>query len=254
MSPSPGGWVTGRRQQVRNGNDRAPGLWPWARPTRPGCGSTSTSPSSVPPGPSRTPASTTASCGSSASTWLDVPPAHVVDRPGAAIIRLTVFVRNPRPGAGDVRRAKEAIELRMSDERGRPRGPMQTGKPMAWDDPTAHRPPHRGGSANEDEVRSSALRAQVHGRSHAGFTQAELAEPMGTTRSATVRMEGGAVRPALATLDKLASAGWRRAGRSGRREPFGQLLHRQAGARATPPSAGPADRTRGRVMGGLGAG
>jgi hypothetical protein len=164
-------------------------------------------------------------------------------------IRKKPAARSGRRAAGE--RSDRATHVRRARQTTRTDA---NGQAHGLGRPNAHRPPHRGGSANEDEVRSSALRAQVHGRSHAGFTQAELAEPMGTTRSATVRMEGGAVRPALATLDKLASAGWRRAGRWGRREPFGQLLHRQAGARATPPSAGPADRTRGRVMGGLGAG
>lgn len=60
--------------------------------------------------------------------------------------------------------------------------------------------------AYEDEVRISAFRAMVYRlRVEAGLTQAELAERMGTTQSAITRMEGGAARPTLETLEKLAA-------------------------------------------------
>ena len=62
-------------------------------------------------------------------------------------------------------------------------------------------------AAYEDEARIAAFRELVHRlRTEAGFTQAALAERMGTTQSAIARMEGGGTRPTLDTLEKLAAA------------------------------------------------
>jgi transcriptional regulator with XRE-family HTH domain len=77
-----------------------------------------------------------------------------------------------------------------------------------WDDVKAQRPlTEEGRVAYEDEARISAFRAMVcRLRTEAGFTQAELADRMGTTQSAIARMEGGGARPTLETLEKLAAA------------------------------------------------
>ena len=48
--------------------------------------------------------------------------------------------------------------------------------------------------------------AVIAARSHAGLTQAQLAERMGTTQSAIARLEGGKSRPSTTTLQKLAHA------------------------------------------------
>lgn len=48
--------------------------------------------------------------------------------------------------------------------------------------------------------------ALIAARSHAGLTQAELAERMGTTQSAVARLESGKVRPSTSTLEKVAKA------------------------------------------------
>lgn len=48
--------------------------------------------------------------------------------------------------------------------------------------------------------------AVIAARSHAGLTQKELAERMGTTQSAIARLEGGKSRPSTSTLEKLAKA------------------------------------------------
>jgi ribosome-binding protein aMBF1 (putative translation factor) len=59
-------------------------------------------------------------------------------------------------------------------------------------------------AALEDEF---ALAAQViEARARAGLTQAELAERMGTSQSAVARLESGAGKPSVATLEKLAKA------------------------------------------------
>ena len=81
-------------------------------------------------------------------------------------------------------------------------------KRMIWDEITASRPRTEAGrSAYEDEARISAFRELVYRlRTEAGLTQADLAERMGTTQSAIARMEGGASRPTLETLEKLATA------------------------------------------------
>ena len=49
-------------------------------------------------------------------------------------------------------------------------------------------------------------RALIGSRIHAGITQAELAERVGTTQSAIARLEGGSVTPSVAMLCRLASA------------------------------------------------
>ncbi|WP_336981036.1 helix-turn-helix transcriptional regulator [Altererythrobacter fulvus] len=46
----------------------------------------------------------------------------------------------------------------------------------------------------------------VEARSRAGLTQEELAERMGTSRSAIARLESGTARPSVTTLEKLARA------------------------------------------------
>lgn len=52
-----------------------------------------------------------------------------------------------------------------------------------------------------------ALAAQlIEARARAGLTQAELAERMGTSQSAVARLESGAAKPSVATLEKLARA------------------------------------------------
>lgn len=48
--------------------------------------------------------------------------------------------------------------------------------------------------------------ALIAARSHAGLTQVELAERMGTTQSAIARLESGRVRPSTSTLEKVAKA------------------------------------------------
>ena len=58
--------------------------------------------------------------------------------------------------------------------------------------------------ALEDEF---ALIAQlIEARARAGLTQAQLAERMGTQQAAVARLEGGRVRPSLATLRRYAEA------------------------------------------------
>ena len=58
--------------------------------------------------------------------------------------------------------------------------------------------------ALEDEF---ALIAQlIEARARAGLTQAEVAERMGTQQAAVARLEGGRVRPSLATLRRYAQA------------------------------------------------
>jgi len=49
-------------------------------------------------------------------------------------------------------------------------------------------------------------RALIGARAHAGISQAELAERMGTTQSAVARMESGKGRPSSSTLAKVAKA------------------------------------------------
>lgn len=71
----------------------------------------------------------------------------------------------------------------------------------AWRKDPAYREAYE---ALEDEF---ALAAQViEARARAGLTQAELAERMGTSQSAIARLESGAARPSVATLEKLAKA------------------------------------------------
>ncbi len=48
--------------------------------------------------------------------------------------------------------------------------------------------------------------ALVKARAHAGLTQAELAERMGTTPAAVARLEGGRANPSTGTLRKVARA------------------------------------------------
>jgi len=81
-------------------------------------------------------------------------------------------------------------------------------KRTSWDEIKAKRPlTEDGRAAFDDEARISAFRELVYRlRTEAGFTQAELAERMGTTQSAIARMEGGGTRPTLETLEKLAVA------------------------------------------------
>jgi ribosome-binding protein aMBF1 (putative translation factor) len=56
----------------------------------------------------------------------------------------------------------------------------------------------------EDEF---ALIAQlIEARARAGLTQAEVAARMGTKQAAVARLEGGRVRPSLATLRRFAQA------------------------------------------------
>lgn len=58
--------------------------------------------------------------------------------------------------------------------------------------------------ALEDEF---ALIAQlIEARARAGLTQAQVAERMGTKQAAVARLEGGRVRPSLATLRRYAEA------------------------------------------------
>jgi ribosome-binding protein aMBF1 (putative translation factor) len=58
--------------------------------------------------------------------------------------------------------------------------------------------------ALEEEFALAA--AVIAARAHAGLTQAQLAERMGTTQSAIARLEGGKSKPTTATLEKLAAA------------------------------------------------
>lgn len=48
--------------------------------------------------------------------------------------------------------------------------------------------------------------AVIGARAHAGLTQGELAERMGTSQSAIARLESGRSRPSTTTLAKLAAA------------------------------------------------
>ena len=48
--------------------------------------------------------------------------------------------------------------------------------------------------------------ALIGARAHAGLTQEELAERMGTSQSAIARLESGRSRPSTTTLAKLAAA------------------------------------------------
>ncbi len=48
--------------------------------------------------------------------------------------------------------------------------------------------------------------ALIGARAHAGLTQEELAERMGTSQSAIARLESGRSRPSTTTLAKLAKA------------------------------------------------
>jgi ribosome-binding protein aMBF1 (putative translation factor) len=55
----------------------------------------------------------------------------------------------------------------------------------------------------EEFALASAL---IGARAHAGLTQEELAERMGTSQSAIARLESGRSRPSTTTLAKLAAA------------------------------------------------
>ena len=55
----------------------------------------------------------------------------------------------------------------------------------------------------EEFALASAL---IGARAHAGLTQEELAERMGTSQSAIARLESGRSRPSTTTLAKLATA------------------------------------------------
>ena len=56
------------------------------------------------------------------------------------------------------------------------------------------------------EEEFSLAAAMIAARSHAGLSQKELAERMGTAQSTIARLEGGKARPSTATLEKLARA------------------------------------------------
>ena len=80
------------------------------------------------------------------------------------------------------------------------------GERTAWRDIKGQRP-EVAGWAYEDEARISEFQGWVYRlRKEARLTQADLAERMGITQSAVVRMEGGGTRPTLETLEKLAAA------------------------------------------------
>jgi transcriptional regulator with XRE-family HTH domain len=53
---------------------------------------------------------------------------------------------------------------------------------------------------------SEYVRAMVKARQHAGLTQAELAKRMGTTQSVIARLESGAQKPSLDTVERYAVA------------------------------------------------
>jgi transcriptional regulator with XRE-family HTH domain len=56
----------------------------------------------------------------------------------------------------------------------------------------------------EDEL---ALASQlIEARSRAGFTQADVAERMGTSQSTVARLESGGAKPSLSTLKRFAQA------------------------------------------------
>ena len=52
----------------------------------------------------------------------------------------------------------------------------------------------------------TVARALIEARTRAGFSQAELAARMETTKSAVARMESGRTRPSMRTLEKVARA------------------------------------------------
>lgn len=52
----------------------------------------------------------------------------------------------------------------------------------------------------------TVARALIEARTHAGFSQAELAARMETTQSAVAQMESGRTRPSTRTLEKVARA------------------------------------------------
>ena len=56
------------------------------------------------------------------------------------------------------------------------------------------------------EEEFSLATAIVAARAHAGLTQAELAQRMGTTQSVIARLESGRAKPSTATLGKVAKA------------------------------------------------
>jgi ribosome-binding protein aMBF1 (putative translation factor) len=56
------------------------------------------------------------------------------------------------------------------------------------------------------EEEFALARALIGARAHAGLTQEELAQRMGTTQSAIARMEGGKAKPSTTTLAKVAKA------------------------------------------------
>lgn len=56
------------------------------------------------------------------------------------------------------------------------------------------------------EAEFALAKAVIGARAHAGLTQEELAERMGTSQSAIARLESGRSRPSTTTLAKLAAA------------------------------------------------
>jgi transcriptional regulator with XRE-family HTH domain len=56
------------------------------------------------------------------------------------------------------------------------------------------------------EEEFALVTAIIAARTHAGLTQAELAQRMGTTQSVVARLESGRAKPSTATLGKVAKA------------------------------------------------
>lgn len=56
------------------------------------------------------------------------------------------------------------------------------------------------------ESKDAIIRAMIHARHHAGLTQEELAERMGTSQSAIARLESGNQLPSLNTIFRYAEA------------------------------------------------
>lgn len=85
---------------------------------------------------------------------------------------------------------------------------MSKGNPIAADELFARwrRDPAYAGAYEALREEYAIAAALIAARSHAGLTQAELAERMGTTQSVVARLESGRVRPSTSTLEKVAKA------------------------------------------------
>jgi ribosome-binding protein aMBF1 (putative translation factor) len=56
------------------------------------------------------------------------------------------------------------------------------------------------------EAEFALASALIEARAHAGLTQAQVAEAMGTTQAVIARLESGRVKPSTRTLERFAKA------------------------------------------------